>query len=132
MLYMDNTYLQLVEDTRLDAECVDASGLDSFICFDCAKHVKNVYPDAKILGFVSWDNAIAELSEGEDGHDFALIEDRYIVDIWAFANGVSQYKVLDLKNDTHKIVISRLYGDIDNWLEFFNSKWETFDNGLLR
>ncbi len=51
-----------------------------------------------------------------DGHDFAVVDDRYIVDPWVteFVGGIDQ-GVYDLLDPADRDMISRIYGDPEKW-----------------
>ncbi|MCX6937938.1 MAG: hypothetical protein NTU80_08585 [Verrucomicrobia bacterium] len=58
----------------------------------------------------------AEIAQGEDGHDFALIAERFIVDYWgAYAAGVIDRPVFDLLDSSIQEIVSRLYGPKESW-----------------
>lgn len=126
---MKDIYYQLLEDIRLTAWCASLSGYDAYVCTSCAKYVRSLYPqNTKIIGFASWDNPEALLSRAQDGHDFAIIEDRYIVDIWAVdIESASLHKVLDLRNPTHQEIILSLYGDKAAWFELVSNNWISYE-----
>lgn len=51
-----------------------------------------------------------------DGHDFAVVDDRYIVDPWVteFVSGIDR-GVFDLMDPADRDMISRIYGDPEKW-----------------
>ena len=51
-----------------------------------------------------------------EGHDFAVIDDRFIVDTWLF-NWECQIDtpVLDMHDPAHQEIISKWYGDPAKW-----------------
>lgn len=74
----------------------------------------------KVVGYAGddtkTDGAIGEGPEGEGGHDFALIDNRYIADWWA--NSYYGHPDLwDTQNPEHQKHIAKLYGDPRNWNE---------------
>ena len=51
-----------------------------------------------------------------DGHDFALIEQRWLVDYWAWrVEGLIATPIFDLKNRADHLDVHRLYGDAGRW-----------------
>ena len=76
----------------------------------------------QVFTFAAEDNPWAAVSEDRDGHDFAVVDGRYIVDPWALEVGVvwrrmRGQRVLDMRDKTHADEIDHLYGDPDMWLE---------------
>lgn len=67
----------------------------------------------KIYGFYHKDNPTAKSSEIAGGHDFAMVDDRFIVDPWLTdVMGASQ-GVFDVQTD--QMEITRLYGNRNKW-----------------
>lgn len=67
----------------------------------------------EVVGYFSDDNPTAELGSIEGGHDFVLVDGRYIVDWWAKDIGYAKRRVYDVSKD--KGIISKLYGDPAAW-----------------
>lgn len=70
----------------------------------------------KKYGFSDEDNEASEIARLCGGHDFAVVDHRYIVDGWA-ANVELVHKtgVLDLEDPDHFDDITRLFGDPRCW-----------------
>ncbi len=69
-----------------------------------------------IYGFYAEDNLKAELGKISDGHDFAVIDHRYIVDPWATGiECVYEPAALDIRSKRHKTTIEKFYGPISKW-----------------
>jgi hypothetical protein len=72
----------------------------------------------KVIGFSNDENPTAEISKPIFGHDFALVDERFIVDGWAkyVASHVgAQPGVYDLDDEKDADVVRFLYGDRDCW-----------------
>jgi hypothetical protein len=83
-----------------------------FICTQAAFESQKVVGGV-IYGYHAEDNPSALLGSSEGGHDFLLVEDRYILDVWAAA--YYGYKpIFDLQTDQVEILM--LYGPRDMWI----------------
>lgn len=72
----------------------------------------------KVMGFSNTDNPTAEISKPIFGHDFALVDDHFIVDGWVkyVASHVGERSgVYDLHDDKDLEVVHALYGNPDCW-----------------
>jgi hypothetical protein len=91
------------------------SGGDCFRCCDAAIKIARRFR-GEVVGYWSATNPAASIGTRHgDGHDFALIENRYIVDYWAFRIGrLIDDPVLDLMRlrDRDR---AALYGDARAW-----------------
>lgn len=71
-----------------------------------------------LRGFTAQDNPDAQVGAIVGGHDFAVVEDRWIVDPWAVhfdpESQASRY-VHDRHDPGHAAEIRRLYGDPAHW-----------------
>jgi hypothetical protein len=80
---------------------------------------KMVSNKAKIFGFNTKENPTAEYFVNEavcDGHDFAVIDNRYIIDPWLkFLPMVTNQVVFDLQNLDDENNITKYYGDPNKW-----------------
>jgi hypothetical protein len=80
----------------------------------------------KKFGFSEEDNPTSEIAELSGGHDFAIVDGRYLVDGWAqHVEQVHATGVFDLEDDAELADISRLYGDPRLWEDaHFEGEWE--------
>jgi hypothetical protein len=114
----------------------------SFICTFIASAVKLLEGDnIKIYGFSTSENPDAQYfveengDDSDDGHHFAVMNDRYIIDPWVFDK--FNRSVFDLKNQNDKDIVNYLYGDINKWtiitnrVEKFNDMFPTTYETLL-
>lgn len=95
------------------------SGEEMGRCTNCANWIKEIYGDrADVYGFMVEDNpkcTSKALGIG-GGHDFVLIDQQYIVDIWiSHYTGEEKQYVFDLqdRNDFQKI--TEIFGDPRKW-----------------
>ncbi len=83
----------------------------------------------KIYGFEEKDNPSSEIGRLTGGHDFAVIDDRFIIDPWLIdvesgkiitKSGIeivlNGQGVFDLQDDVDKPLVETLYGSQDCWL----------------
>lgn len=96
-----------------------------FICTDWACYVRRMLGNrAKIYGFENVDDE-SEHGEGVtsapgladfDGHDFAVVDDRYIVDGWLKnIEGFRKKAVIDMHDPANAEVIKTFYGNPAHW-----------------
>ena len=109
------------------------------VCTNCARYVVQKVGGI-VVGFGEGTNPTSH-KEFVDGHDFALVEGRYLVDIWGkFFAGTSNNAVIDLENKIELKNKLTLYGEIKTWtvldkpvktmesrFDFGVEKWVYFD-----
>lgn len=89
-------------------------------CGDCTVSALKIARrfNGAVFGYDSGDNPTALIGKqtGWDGHDFALIAERYLVDYWAFRYAeLSDHPVLDLCDPQDQLLVKKLYGPQDRW-----------------
>lgn len=85
-------------------------------CSDCAYYIRELESNTAIYGFWSKDNPSWAGAKLQDGHDFAIVEGRYIVDPWIKeTEGLSKRAVFDLETPADAREINRLFGNPLNW-----------------
>ena len=86
------------------------------LCTSSAIQVARQF-DGLVVGYYSNDNSTAEIRlPNHDGHDFALINDRWLVDYWAWhVEGLVASPIFDLSNDADRREVTRLYGSTVKW-----------------
>lgn len=101
----------------------------SFICTWVSSAIKMLEgDDIKIYGFSTEENPESEYfmeENGEDsdeGHHFAVMNDRYIIDPWIYNNyynypNTFNRSVFDLQNKDDEEIIKYIYGDKNNWTD---------------
>lgn len=115
-IYNNSKFIELLEKT------IEPS---SFICTYVASAIKMLEGDKiKIYGFSTSENPDATFfveENGEDsdeGHHFAVMNNRYIIDPWVFDN--FNRSVFDLQNKNDEEIIRYLYGDRNKWTDITN------------
>jgi hypothetical protein len=91
-------------------------GGDCLRCSDAASRIAKHF-SGEVVGYWSKLNKHALIGPGHgDGHDFALISKRFIVDYWAYrvAHVVST-PLLDLQCTRDRALVEALYGDRASW-----------------
>lgn len=101
------------------------SGYSGTTCtgFACAVLKKLGAARVKVMGFLADDNPSSQIAADAGGHDFALVDGRYIVDGWLgegfstpMGNGeLPARTVFDLKNPNDHALVAELYGDQAKW-----------------
>jgi hypothetical protein len=86
------------------------------ICTHSAIHVARAFAGV-VLGYLAENNPRAELGDAySQGHDFAIVEDRWLVDYWTWrTTGLLDHPVLDLGEAADLAVGTRLYGKSSYW-----------------
>ena len=99
-------------------------------CTTGAWYVVDKLGRGKVVGFSGEDNPSAQANTvGCGGHDFAIIDNRFIVDPWIMAYGDADKAVFDMENARDNSEISRLYGDPKSWTELDRNKREAQHEG---
>lgn len=88
---------------------------DNYRCDAIAKSIESIEPGAIIVGFSDTNNPGTKYfdGDGDDGHTFVLIDNRYIVDPWMLEP--EHRSVWDMKDPDDLSDIKILYGDPSNW-----------------
>lgn len=91
----------------------------SFSCDSWAAFVASVFPKGrvKIMGFSARVNPVPILSD-YDGHTFAILDNRYIIDGWIKnVEAFSDRAVFDLNDPADAPAIEKFYGIRTKWSE---------------
>lgn len=93
-----------------------ADGSHCSVCVSSAARIAHEF-DGAVIGYWSKANPAATIGGPLcEGHDFAFIADRWIVDYWAFRIAmVIQKPVLDLDSEQDRNLAKRLFGDRNAW-----------------
>jgi hypothetical protein len=81
-------------------------------CGACARIVTDRF-GGKVVGYYHADNPTARVGETEFGHDFAITEDRFLVDPWLF-HYYGDAPVLDLTEPVGQAEAAARYGPEEN------------------
>lgn len=86
------------------------------ICTHSAIQVASAFGGV-VLGYLAENNPVAALGEAySQGHDFAVIDERWLVDYWAWrTTDLLEFPVLDLAAASDLTVATRLYGKRTRW-----------------
>lgn len=94
------------------------NGKGATTCTNCADYIVKQHGGGRVVGYGDKTNPSAGAT-GDfpgSGHDFAILEDRYIVDPWVKeTSGTSQRAVFDMTDPADQAEIRRLYGDPKVW-----------------
>lgn len=102
-----------------DAATIFPDGNYWAICTTWAAYVRRLEgPRAKLYGIDSDSVPESEIVDFYGGHDFAVVDDRFIVDGWSVnVHGFSRTAVFDLLDPADASVIRQLFGDPSRWLD---------------
>jgi hypothetical protein len=99
-------------------------------CTNCARYVVNRLGQGDIYGFMVEDMPVDYFYRPlsiAGGHDFAVINNRYIVDIWlSLYSGDEKQTVYDLQDPDDRALARRIYGDRKYW-SWLNPKTDKFE-----
>ena len=95
---------------------VFSDGSASAVCTNSAKRIAREF-GGEVFGYLSTMNPAAEIGGTAcEGHDFAVISGRWIVDYWAFqVASLIQTPVLDLEDVEDIQLAARFYGNRGTW-----------------
>ena len=92
------------------------------ICTFSARHVAKLLGEGELYGFQVQNNP--SVTDREiilaDGHDFLVVQGRYIVDPWYKFMGASEQGVFDLQDQADLPKLKAIYGDPANWSGWCN------------
>lgn len=114
--YLDEDANIACELEKEEEENGEHSGHPFFICTNGAEWVRdNFFPEAVIMGYHHDNNPTAEIGEVEGGHDFLILDGRYIIDFWYRSTYENDSPILlDMEKD--QSLVSRYYGDPATWV----------------
>jgi hypothetical protein len=82
-------------------------------CTSCARIIARRF-GGEVRGYYHADNPTARIGETEYGHDFAVTEDRFVVDPWLY-HYYGERPVLDLDVAADRAEAAARYGPQNNW-----------------
>lgn len=114
-MFLDESRYAIREDEGDGALFPDGTRVVS--CSNWARYVRRVLGErARIHGYFAEDNPGTIIGDLAGGHDFAIVDERYIVDPWAaLVEYVEGAGVLDLLDPNDSARIEKLYGDPARW-----------------
>jgi hypothetical protein len=88
-------------------------------CTDSAVKVVRAF-GGRMIGYYASDNPTAAIGEPHcDGHDFAIVADRFVVDYWAYrVVGAVDRPVFDLSEPSDAALVNQFYGSKETWEVF--------------
>lgn len=101
-------------------------GSSSVICTNYAQHIKTTLKprNVEIVGFFCSDNQDCTFTRMDlaEGHDFALVDGRYLVDPWLrLVCGYNEYPlVYDLQDEKEAQDAALMYGARERWVRVEN------------
>lgn len=110
----------LIRDDELSGAAFKSSGVSIFTCTAYVWELMQLYPGrVEGFGFMGADNPRARSGQEVGGHDFAVIDGRFLIDIWivvvASSDDLGTRMVFDLADEDDWPEIIRLYGDRFLW-----------------
>ena len=110
---------ELIEEETYDGEegvWKFADGSHCSVCVNSALRIAREF-DGSVMGYWSNSNPTARIGGSIcEGHDFAFISGRWIVDFWSFRVArVLSSPVLDLDSESDSKLATRLFGERDAW-----------------
>jgi hypothetical protein len=101
--------------------CISPTGLGGSCARTGARYTRRLEGKAaKLYGYLDEDNLLSLIAVECGGHDFAVVDQRFIVDGWAVCvSGYSRSAVFDFLDRKDRKLIRELYGDPTFWLR----KW---------
>lgn len=85
-------------------------------CTAMARFLKKVV-GGELRGYRMEDNPGTKIHDTAEGHDFLVVDGRYIVDHWLkHVQAMTDRAVLDLKNKADLAIVKDFYGDQAKWL----------------
>jgi len=94
-----------------------SNGESVFNCAASARRIADAF-GGSVVGYDCAANPTAEIPDPEtqDGHDFAIVHDRFVVDFWAACIvGILDRPIFDLNCPADRAMVLRLYGPTDAW-----------------
>lgn len=120
----DEKYGHLGKGNGPDAASLMPDGTSAVCCTNYAHHVRKVMGDmgceVDVVGFANEDNPTSRCAiEGfhPEGHDFAIVNDRYLIDPWVrLVAAVEEQIFYDLNDPADAAKASAIYGPRECWL----------------
>lgn len=105
-------------------ESVFPNGDSAVCCTACADRMIELAGNGVVFGWAEDSNVTSIVAPNGEGHDFAFIDGRYLVDAWIKnvdgPHGFDDRAVFDLDNPDDVAIVLRLYGDPGTWMLNFD------------
>jgi hypothetical protein len=99
-------------------------------CTNCAKYVISKMGKGKVFGFLKEDNPSSthRAIENAGGHDFVVLDQRYIIDIWiSYFTCEEPAFIYDLESGNDYLKIVEIFGDPTQWSIQKGGRFEKMD-----
>ncbi len=95
-------------------------GSSATVCTNYAIQIARAYPGrVRIMGFANEDNPTSKVAQDElhpGGHDFAILDDRFLIDPWVrLVAGANDVIVFDLTDPQDQAAVLVWYGPQSCW-----------------
>lgn len=115
-----------------DEESQYPDGSSACVCTNCANRMIELAGNGVIYGWAEDTNVTSIVAADGQGHDFAYIDGRYLVDAWIknvedifiCMDECQGRAVFDLEDVNDVALVLRLYGDPDTWVRGFGGPKE--------
>lgn len=116
---LDEGRVMLATGSGPELSSVFPDGSSAITCTNYARHVVARLPGrARIVGFFVEDNPASRLAQIAGGHDFAIVDDRWIVDPWVrLVESESGRICFDLASPADRAIVEDLYGPRERWID---------------
>jgi hypothetical protein len=114
----DDSFWGITEDDDLGGASFSDTGRSAAECtgYACAIHKKLGVDRVEVFGFSDEENPTSSIAEAAGGHDFAVVDGRFIVDPWLTdVEGLGEKGVFDLENPEDIKLAEGFYGDSQKW-----------------
>lgn len=113
-------FAKLGRDNMPDTESLLPHGGSAVCCTEYAAHImRALFGRVRIVGFANEDNPDCQVVKDElhpGGHDFAIVDDRFLVDPWCKLVVANDWQVTyDLDDPEDKALALHRYGPRVNW-----------------
>jgi len=103
------------------------NGDSATCCTNYAIHIRSkLGEDVKIYGFRNEDNPTARIVTEKmhpGGHDFAILNDRFLIDPWVkLVASKSNRVAFDIQDESDSVYINQSYGPKNNWRHMFEAE----------
>lgn len=104
-------------DEHVDGEYFFPDGSRSVVCTNWMIYARRLLGDrVEFYGYLNEKNPGACAAPLGSGHDFAIVDNRYIVDGWVkHVTCVSDRSVFDMRDPRDQPIVKDLYGDPFSW-----------------
>lgn len=119
--FVDHHYNEIPMTEDADGQSVFPDGSSATICTDYAEQVRQKLEghEVQIVGFANEDNPNSAVVREEwhpGGHDFAIVDHRWLIDPWArLVGGFRDQIVYDLQDAEDAQKVAEIYGNPLNW-----------------